>query len=689
MTTPSVSLGQSSSIDEILDAKAMGLLHFERFLPLVARVRSSQEFPTYEQVCARYDEQRGLNLGALSRDADVLEALTVTLGDQHEEQVQLRRVLQMRWYGEAGDAVQTYLSSEEQAVAEFLTSIEGAHQTMSACVDVLRDAVTDKAELVGSLDIEAVDGKSADEIDAILLASGIECVPVDRESVFPRLATAFEELAERARSADVSDEFAAEAGQRCRDWIAQQFVPRMKATCDAVLDACASTDTAVRDSMALLVEGLSSIHDLSFGDLDERRWVIAPGPVVSEPWSPPYGSSVPPAPPAALPSVSGAPAVIGAPGTADPNGGAPMAYGGTDSSDSRRTGASPSDEAGDPLGALVDRVVAEIVDRVDDALSGAAPDDDKLNDRDADDRDAEDRDADDRDAEDRDADDRDAEDRDADDRDAEDRDADDRDADERPVDHRRSGDATPPSVSGPDGGTAFRDDSAGPRTETVPSSPPELSTPADPMVPGAVAERGHLEAELDGHRARIALEHDGALSLRLDTPGLGVRSFALRIGPFGLPEIVEIPSAADNVEVDQSSMQAAVPPNLPAPSADSAPTDSAESGSASTEPTPAPGPTPSEPPPSEPPPSEPPPSEPSPTTAPSERSSGAHSDEVQAQCEPESPTVDSPVRQDPKEDATDGRPSPAQHPVSADLPRPRIEAHDPTTGAGLSEAGTL
>ncbi|MDV6263388.1 hypothetical protein [Rhodococcoides yunnanense] len=657
MTPPPVSPGENSSIDEILDANAIGLLHFERFLPLVARVSSSEEFPKYEQVCARYDEQRGLNLGALGNDADAVEAMSAVLGDQLEEHVQLRRVLQMRWHGEAGDAVQIYLSAEHQAAAEFVKLIEDSHQTMSAAVDVLRDAVTDKAELFGGLDIDAVDGRTADEIDAILLASGIECVPFDRESVFPRLAAAFEELAERARGADVSDEFAAEVGERSRKWIHEEFVPRMKATCDAVLGACTSTDTAVRDSLALLVDVLGDVQDPSFGDLDERSWAIAPGATVTEPCPAVDDSSATPpatASAAATPAASAAPSIAGssvaAPSFGAPNAGSPVVAGGTDSSGPRTPDDGSAARAGESLDGLVERVVAEIVDRVDEALSTAVPDD-----------------------------------RSADDRSADDRSADVRSADDRSANVRGSDDIAPPSIAEPDGGSAVQDDPAGPRTESVPSAPPEQSPlpeqslPIDSRTPGSTDERGHLEAELDGHRARIALEHDGAVTLRLETPGLGVRSCELRIGPFGLPEIVEIPGAADSADANQSSIPAATPPSEPVPTSEPVPpTNAAPADSAPTEPTP-----------TEPTPTEPTPTEPTPADSVPSQGSDPMSPDAQAQCLPESPTDEPTVQPDADEDEAGHHPSAAQHPVSADLPRPPAESQDSSTGAGLSEAGTL
>ncbi|MFI8567834.1 hypothetical protein ACIGGF_14875 [Rhodococcus sp. NPDC078407] len=673
MTPLPASLSQDSSIDEILDAYATGLLHFERFLPLVARVPGGEGFPEYEQVRARYEEQRGLNLGALGDDADAVEALCAVLRDHLEEHIQLRRVLQIRWHGEAGDAVQTYLSADQVAASEFLATVEDCHQSMSAAVDVLRDAVTDKAELFGALDIHAVEGRTVDEIDAILLASGIECVPIDRESVFPRLAPAFGDLAQQARGGDVSDEFAARVGERCRNWIRDQFLPSMKATCDAVLDACTATDTAVREILALMVDVVRSVHNPPFGDLDEDRWAITPSAAAAEPWAvsdcPPTTS---PATSPAVASGSTAAAAIPAPIIAERNSDGPVAAGGIDSLGPRNTDDASGVRPGE-LSGLVDRVVAEIVERVDEALGGAVPDNAGAGDRSADDRST-------------------------DDRSTDDRSTDDRRTDDRSTYKDSADDDAGPSPAELPGGSAVQDDPAVPPSESVPSEQSEQSSPAVPPAAGATGERGHLEAELDGHSARIALEHDGAVTLRLDTPGLGTRLFELRIGPSGLPEIVETPGAAQSVDAPEPSMTASGPvlPAEPPPPPPPAPAEPAPPPTpVSAEPAPAP----------EPPPTEPTPSGESTDAIPDD----AIPDDAQPPCVPESlvpespvpespvpesPVLESPVdesaaRQSSDEEAAGHDPSAEQHPMSADRPGPGVEAPVSRSGAGLSEAGTL
>ncbi|OZC63968.1 hypothetical protein CH306_00730 [Rhodococcus sp. 15-725-2-2b] len=613
MTLPSASSGDGASIDDILDANAQGLLYFERFLPLASRV-PGVDIPRYQDVCARYDEQRGLNLGALGADADAVGTVSAVLTDQLEEQVQLRRVLQLRWHGDAGEAVRTYLSAEQEKASQFLASIEDSHQTMCAAVDVLRDAVTDKAELVGGIDIELVDGKDVDQIDAIVVASGIECLPVDREAVFPRLASAFEDLKDRALGGDVSDEFAAEVTERCRRWIDTEFVPRVQGTCEAVLAACTATDIAVERCLALVVDVLGSVHEPSFGELDESSWAMEPG--TSALWPGPDGSSADPGPaeigsapavsgaePAAVGSAAVGPAAVG-PAAVGPAASLPGGHGpaGADTvlSAGYPTADNPAgDEVGDSLDGLVDRVVAGIVDRIDDALT------ETIDGRDLD----------------------------------------------------GSGDTAVESRAG-ENDTKDAAPDGDRRPEPAPLPPPGQASP----TPGD--ERGHLEAELDGHRARIALEHDGVVSLELETPGLGTRSFEMRIGPFGLPEIVEIPGVADAVDVPAPA--SALPsepvlssepvlPSEPVPATEPVP--AAESVLPS-EPVPATEPVPNP--------------EPVPATEPV-LPSEADSD-VQAQCSPESPDLEQPAE---------------QHPVAADRSVADAQPAAPSTGAGLSEAGAL
>jgi hypothetical protein len=512
VTVSSTSPAEAASVDEILDANAVGLLYFERFLPLAERV-SGSEVPRYDEVCARYDEQRGLKLEALTSDADAVGAVAAALGEQLDEQAQLLIVLRLRWHGDAGETAQRYVATERERAGVLLDSVEDALQTMYAAVDVLREAVTDKAELVGSLDTDAVEGHDPDRIDALLLASGIEGVPVDRATVFARLAPAFPEWAERFARADVSDEFAAEVADRSREWIEGEFVPHVQRTCAAVSSACTATDTAVRECLALVVKVIEEVVHPVFDELDERSWVpLAVAEKSSERSSPencpaavtagaggeaavtgPASAAHPPSEvPASAPPAQPAPAP-------DARATGPKAWGETENDNGRE------DSRVDAVAGLVDGIVDDIVDRVVEALGDTTGDGSVRDETDADPT-----------------------------------------AEPDPTEG-----SNPTAVPNP--------------TATLDDPPASIPSPEFGDASKVVGERGHLEAELDGHRARIALEHDGAVSLRLETPGLGVRTFELRVGPFGLPEIVEVPGTVDPSGVGVSNRSSAtVEPPEPA-----------------------------------------------------------------------------------------------------------------------------
>lgn len=522
MTVSSTSPAEAASVDEILDANAVGLLYFERFLPLAERVPGS-EVPRYDEVCARYDEQRGLNLEALTSDADAVGAMAAALGEQLDEQTQLLIVLRLRWHGDAGETAQRYVATEQERAGVLLDSVEDALQMMYAAVDVLREAVTDKAELVGSLDTDTVEGHDPDRIDALLLASGVECVPVDRATVFARLAPAFPEWAEQFARGDVSDEFAAEVADRSREWIEGEFVPHVQRTCAAVSSACMATDTAVRECLALVVKVIEEVVHPVFDELDERSWVpLAVAEKSSERSSPencpaavtagaggeaavtgPASAAHPPSEvPASAPPAQPAPAP-------DARATGPTAWGETENDNGRED--SRVDAVAGLVDGIVDGIVDDIVDRVVEALGDTTGDGSVSDETDAD----------------------------------------------------------PTAESGP---TAEPDPASEPDPTAEPNPTATLDDPPD-SIPSpefgdaskVVGERGHLEAELDGHRARIALEHDGAVSLRLETPGLGVRTFELRVGPFGLPEIVEVPGTVDPSGVGVSNRSSAtVEPPEPA-----------------------------------------------------------------------------------------------------------------------------
>ncbi|WP_167735573.1 hypothetical protein [Rhodococcus sp. 1R11] len=657
MTVSSTSPAETASIDEILDANAVGLLYFERFLPLAERVPGS-EVPRYDEVCARYDEQRGLNLAALTSDADAVGAMAAALGEQLDEQAQLLIVLRLRWHGEAGETAQSYVATEQERAGVLLDSVEDALQTMYAAVDVLREAVTDKAELVGSLDTDAVEGHDPDRIDALLLASGIECVPVDRATVFARVAPVFPELAERFARADVSDEFAAEVADRSREWIEGEFVPQVQRTCAAVSAACTATDTAVRECLALVVKVIEEVVHPVFDELDERSWVPRPVTEHSSERSSPEnfpaavtagagGEAAVTGSASAVQPPSGAPAAQPAPAP-DARATGPAAWGGIENDNGREE--SRVDTVAGLVDGIVDGVVDDIVNRVVEALG------DKIG-----------------------------------------AEAPDPVTEPGPtVGPNPTAEPDPVTESGP---TVGPNPTAEPDPATTLGDPPEsIPSPESGRTSEVVGERGHLEAELDGHRARIALEHDGAVSLRLETPGLGVRNFELRVGPFGLPEIVEVPGTVDPSGVGVSNRSsvsveptepsagdrtttepepetepgsppaesgAAEPNTVTSPSVDVAPADEPQVGSAPTDSQPA-------------------------TPA-----------DTPAVCVPETSDEEHSVRQGSDEahevSEVPPAPAPAPAPVPDAVPAPAAEAPPVTepqpssagSGAGLSEAGAL
>ncbi|WP_377452397.1 hypothetical protein [Rhodococcoides fascians] len=633
MTVSSTSPAEAASVDEILDANAVGLLYFERFLPLAERVPGS-EVPRYDEVCAWYDEQRGLNLDALTSDADAVGAMAAALSEQLDEQAQLLIVLRLRWHGDAGETAQQYVGTEQERAGVLLDSVEDALQTMYAAVDVLREAVTDKAELVGSLDTDAVEGHDPDRTDALLLASGIECVPVDRATVFARLAPAFPEWAERFARADVSDEFAAEVADRSREWIEGEFVPHVQRTCAAMSSACTATDTAVRECLALVVKVIEEVVHPVFDELDERSWVPL---VVSEHSS--ERSSPENSPAAVTAGAGGDAAVTGPTSTAQPPSEVPASAQPAPAPDTRATGPKAWGETENDNGredsrvdavaglvdGIVDGIVDDIVDRVVEAL-GDTTGDGSVSDE---------------------------------------------------------TDAGPTAESGP---TAEPDPASEPDPTAEPNPTATLDDPSA-SIPSpefgdaskVVGERGHLEAELDGHRARIALEHDGAVSLRLETPGLGVRTFELRVGPFGLPEIVEVPGTVDPSCVGVSNRSSAtVEPPEPAagdrtatdaePEIEPAPP-SAESG--------APEPNTVTSPPVDVAPAD----EPQVGNAPTDLPPATTADTPEV-CVPETSDEEHSVRQGPNE-THEVPAAPAAHPVTE--PQPSSAG----SGAGLSEAGAL
>ncbi|ORI23208.1 hypothetical protein [Rhodococcus sp. 1168] len=536
MTSPTMPGVESVvSIDSLLDGGARGLLYFERHLPTLYRIDGSPEW-TYAEMCARYDEQRGLDIAALTADADVLGRVLEVARSQIEEQRRLCAVLGRSWSGPAGEAAMSDLESDLQCALSRVDSIDQLYQSMNTAADVIGDLVRDKAAVVGSIDFSRVGGQPVESINAISYVAGLELdsfrgIGPVANAFLVAVEAALPEVAEVVDTRVPLDSVGLSKVQSvCDSWLDDVFRPAVTETCLAFMEICTATDVGVRDLLAIVANVAEAIDDseIPSTDLDDSaldrpdpgRRTAPEDPQASAPCTVPQSvlaQSVQPLPVQPLPvPPQSAPPQQAVPATAPTASSIPVSQPqrSPDIDTGSGTGLSGSARAPDSVAAI-----ESAVQRALEPLT-----------------------------------------------------ADIRSAIDRILDSEAGGTAAPPNDRGEDAisseSVPERYAPASVEPTEVDAEPASADTPlstADPAGPdsgGMSPERGHLEAEFDGHRAKIAVAQDGRVLLELGSPDGGVRRFELRMGPLGLPVIVETleaPPAASGSASEQRMPEQSLP----------------------------------------------------------------------------------------------------------------------------------
>lgn len=506
------------TIEEILDSGAAGLLYFEHHLPILRRL-SPESGWAYSDLCARYDEQRGLDLDVLGNDAHALAGAVDTARGELERQATLADTLADGWSGAAAEAALADVRSDRTLGSQRTEATSHVALAMAAAVDRIREAVETKANAVGrfdptgggSPDRALVDGRTIEDVARIHLLAFLD--PLDSASavygqgaidavsvVLPAV------IVSSATEVTLHDRLA-HAQQVCDEWLRTVFAPIVSAACENIVATCTSIDSAVRDYLTTIAVVAESVDTRAFpgADLDtpmdpidtdeaavtSNASAITTGPAAVAAEQQPQPSGAQPsgagasgAGPDTSPQHDVAPGqrspgrtdgATGAPGTsATPEGIRPP----LESLFSEQPSCSDVVAAIEQAGHELTERMKSVLDDAFEALNAVAVPTRPELPR-----------------------------------------ADDAPNHTAPQDDRNTDSVNLPGSPMP-----------------APAPPPAPASPGPP-VDGA-AERGHLEAALDGHSARIALANNGNVSLDLGTPDGVHRRFELKAGPFGLP-IVE------------------------------------------------------------------------------------------------------------------------------------------------------
>ncbi|MEE2062101.1 hypothetical protein [Rhodococcus artemisiae] len=226
---------------ELLDAGAPGLDFFAAYLPRAHRVGIAGRV-TVDGLRARYDEQIGLDVSVLADDAAVLTRLVADLEGRVEEQTDGVHALRSAWRGDAGDLARDDLDRAVQRGAMLYEAVHALARACTGAVDGITRAVNEKSSAVGLFADMSVDGRTPEDIDAIIAGArgGTEGPTAEQVALW---------CAEAGTPAARPDGVAA----WCTQWLHEVFAPTITARIDRFIEVCGIADATVDDHLAAVV----------------------------------------------------------------------------------------------------------------------------------------------------------------------------------------------------------------------------------------------------------------------------------------------------------------------------------------------------------------------------------------------------------------------------------------------------
>ncbi|WP_068148803.1 hypothetical protein [Rhodococcoides corynebacterioides] len=286
----------SGPLDAILDEGASGLRFFDRVLPW--RDDAGGTGPSYLDLCARYDGQRGLDTDVLRADAARCRDVATTLRAELAVRTEAATELSTAWTGAAATAAGDVLAAQSARATLDLDHLDLAASTLDRAAEGLRAIVQDKAVAAADHHRSDVGGRDLDDAQATVVGATQDPSTWSVDTV-SRLTALVPELRAAVAGGAVAlwerPDVVDAVIRACRDWVDGVFIP-------AVEEATTSFDDLCSDSHAA-VERIFDVVDSALGDL-----CTDPYPTASDPVPPPTPPAAPaPTAPAAAPSCANSP----------------------------------------------------------------------------------------------------------------------------------------------------------------------------------------------------------------------------------------------------------------------------------------------------------------------------------------------------------------------------------------------
>ncbi|GAB2670142.1 hypothetical protein [Nocardia goodfellowii] len=342
------------SVDEILNEGSPGLQYWAQLESRYVRAFKGIDGYGYQELAAKYDEQRGMNLAKLEATANGLEKMLKAADEQWTEQDTLAKKMPSYWQGAAANAGLTMLNQQLERATSDRQEVRKAMEAIKASITPFRDAVIAKASLtfglLGGNSEVLVDGKTPEDIDNII--SGAQSGALASQifgggTLLGKLTEIFPDLSPsnspvNAVQAGLAGNFVVSLLQgdltapgylgedsaynhkvktRCQDWLDDIFKVQYDAFQKLYVSQCDETHRLFEAQYTTLNAALKELDDDPYPAPAAEK-AAAPSPSAPAPSTPSPASPAPSTPSPASPSPT-TPSPAGTPTTGTPTTGTP------------------------------------------------------------------------------------------------------------------------------------------------------------------------------------------------------------------------------------------------------------------------------------------------------------------------------------------------------------------------------
>ncbi|NNH71948.1 hypothetical protein HLB23_19150 [Nocardia uniformis] len=220
------------SIDDILDYGAPGLGYWEYFLPLYEQAFGPLPGVVLAELQARYDEQRGMDLGKLEAARKELAEALSGAEQQWSAQRSVAHRLPVIWSGRGGTAALDLVDGQVRRARDDLDAAHSVVTAIDAVIEPLRQAVFTKAERTIGLLEQNADGEP--------------------------------ELALGGKSPAEIEALVSEPDDAGRHWLRETFKSDVEHKLDGFATICTATDQFVADQYQVVTTALSRLLDAPY-----------------------------------------------------------------------------------------------------------------------------------------------------------------------------------------------------------------------------------------------------------------------------------------------------------------------------------------------------------------------------------------------------------------------------------------